>query len=317
MNKCLYCYEKIHEGSQMDQEYHAACSKKIFESERAPSIHYHLHDFQNLALQVIKRQSALTGVQNKISLGKESTSRRSAPDRLTIVGLMGEYILKTPSSTYAELPEIEHLTMRLANLVKITTVPHSLIRLGSGELAYITRRLDRREGNKIHIEDMCQLSEKLTEHKYRGSHEQIARLITRYSDHPGLDKVNYFELVLFCYLTGNSDMHLKNFSLLQDHGKAYTLCPAYDLVSTQLILSEDDEELALTLNGKKRRLKRHDFQTAMYSSGINHAAAKNIFDKFRDLEVLSASIIDKSFLSETMKSRYQQIIRQRSKILEE
>ena len=142
-----------------------------------------------------------------------------------------------------------YVTMHLAESVKINTVPHSLIRLKSGELAYITKRVDRSKKRKYHMEDMCQLTERQTEHKYKGSHEQIAKAINLYTSNPGLDKVNFYELVLFCYLTGNNDMHLKNFSLLKDENKEYNLCPAYDLVASELVVEGDDEELALNLNG--------------------------------------------------------------------
>src|SRR5690606_38986653 len=141
------------------------------------------------------------------------------------------YILKPPTPHYQQLPEVEDLTMHLAALAKIKTVPHSLIRLQSGKLAYITKRIDRTKKGKLHMEDMCQLTERLTEHKYQGSYEQIAKAILKYSALPGLDLVNFFELVVFSFLTCNADMHLKNFSLIQQPGMGMVFSPAYDLVA--------------------------------------------------------------------------------------
>lgn len=99
----------------------------------------------------------------------------------------------------------------LAEAAKIAVVPHGLIRFTDGELCYITRRIDRlSDGQKVSMEDMCQLTERLTEYKYKGSYEQIAKAIKKYSSAPQLDLVNFWELVVFSWITGNSDMHLKN-----------------------------------------------------------------------------------------------------------
>jgi serine/threonine-protein kinase HipA len=110
------------------------------------------------------------------------------------------------------------------------------------------------------MEDMCQLTERLTEHKYHASYEQIGKTILKYSTNPGLDLVNFCEIVLFSFLTGNADMHLKNFSLIYDSVNGPILAPAYDMLSTALVNPADDEDLALTLNGKKKRIKRKDFE---------------------------------------------------------
>ena len=144
--------------------------------------------------------------------------------------------MKPPTKQYRSLPELEDLTMHLAEISGIEVVPHSLIRLSSGKLSYITRRIDRRNEIKIHMEDMCQLTEKLTEQKYIGSYEQIAKAIAEYSANPGLDITNFFEQVLFSFLTGNSDMHLKIFSLIDSPEMGYVLSPAYDMIASSLVV---------------------------------------------------------------------------------
>lgn len=169
-----------------------------------------------LALRVLQSQMTVTGVQPKISLNLASREHKSDPKRFTIVGLWSNYILKPPTTNFPQMPEVEDLTMHLAKIVRINIVPHSLIRLKSGQLAYITKRIDRDSKQKLHIEDMCQLTERLTEHKYHASYEQIGKAILKYSGNPGLDIVNFCEMVLFSFLTGNADMHLKNFSVIYD-----------------------------------------------------------------------------------------------------
>src|SRR5690606_2026817 len=137
----------------------------------------------------------------------------------------------------------------------------------------------RTKKGKLAMEDMCQLTERLTEDKYYGSYEQIGKAILKHSVTPGLDVVNFFELVIFSFLTGNADMHLKNFSLLEQPGMGMTLSPAYDLVNTALVNPTDDEEMALTLNGRKKKLKKQDFVAAMNTLKVEEKQQENIFNK--------------------------------------
>lgn len=300
MNKCLYCYKPLAEG---EVDYHKTCARKIFESTTVPVLPYTRANIRELAREIVTASTTVTGVQAKLSL---DIARGCAgePQRFTIVGLWGRFILKPQTDRFANLPENEDLTMHLAEIVGIKTVPHSLIRFADGELCYITRRVDRtKKGEKIAMEDMCQLSERLTEDKYKGSYERIAKLIRQYSSAPLLDVVNFWEVVLFSWFTGNSDMHLKNFSLFRPVDN-YMLTPAYDLISTSIVMPEDDEELALTLNGKKKRLKRIDFETAMRASGMDDKAIVNLFNKFSKAIPKWYQIIEESFLSDDMKLAY-------------
>lgn len=305
--KCLFCYNEL-ELEQVD--FHPACSRKIFGSDIAPILYYTRDNISTLAKQIIRSQTTLTGVQPKLSL-EINRKDKNSPKRFTIVGLWGEYILKPQTDQFEQLPENEDLTMHLAEIAKIKTVPHSLIRFADGELCYITKRIDRsRKGDKIAMEDMCQLTERLTEYKYSGSYEQIAKIITKYSKAPILDLVNYWEQLLFCWLTGNSDMHLKNFSLFNPKGYGFILTPAYDLLSTVLVLPEDNEELALTLNGKKNKIKKIDFEKSMFNSGLSEKQIENIFTKFEKLLPDFISFIEKSFLIDDFKNRYKEILNQ-------
>ena len=312
MKQCLYCYKPLLNN---EIDFHAACSRKIFGTAVVPELPYTDDEMQDLATEIIRSQISVTGVQAKLSL-EISASKPKENKRFTIVGLWGAYILKPQTTTYAHLPEVEDLTMHLAEIAKISTVPHSLIRLKSGTLAYITKRLDRKGREKIQMEDMCQLTERLTEHKYHSSYENIAKTILRYSVNPVLDEIVFYEQIIFSFLTGNADMHLKNFSLLRTSVSGFTLMPAYDMVATILVNPADKEELALTLNGKKRKLKKTDFQKAFALNGLDEKSIERIFSKFVKAIPRWFEFIQLSFLPETMKSEYVDLITQRAKRLE-
>lgn len=304
MAKCLYCYKELKEGQT---DYHPSCAKKLYGVKTAPVLPYNRSQIGELAKRVVRAQTTLTGVQAKLSLDVNH-GQKNEPDRFTIVGLWGRFILKPQTDTYRSLPELEDLTMHMAEAAKIAVVPHGLIRFDDGELCYITRRIDRQpDGSKTAMEDMCQLSERLTEYKYKGSYEQIAKLIKKYSAVPQLDLVNFWEVVVFSWITGNSDMHLKNFSLHKTP-LGFCLTPAYDLLSTLIVMPQDTEELALTLNGKKRKIKRSDFEKAMTASGLNEKVIQNMANKFGKAISKWIDLIDNSFLPNDMKREYKRLI---------
>lgn len=311
MNRCLYCYQELGEGGT---DFHPQCGKKIFGSKTIPLLPYTKADIKQLAEQVIRSQTTLTGVQAKLSL--DILSSPNQPQRFTIVGLWGRYILKPQTEQFKYMPEVEDLTMHLAELAKVNVVPHSLIRFADGELAYITKRIDRTsKGEKLPMEDMCQLSERLTEYKYKGSYEKIAKIIMQYSSVPKLDIINFWEQVVFSWLTGNADMHLKNFSLYSQRKGYYSLTPGYDMLSTALLMPEDTEELALTLNGKRRKIKRSDFEVAMNGCSLEEKIIDNLFSKFIKVTDKWLKFIDISFLPQDMKQQYKLIITRKLDLL--
>jgi serine/threonine-protein kinase HipA len=269
-----------------------------------------------LASQVIRSQIAVTGVQPKLSLDIAPDKKETKAKRFTIVGLWGGYILKPQTEYYPHLPEVEDLTMHLATVSKISTVPHSLIRLQSGSLAYITKRIDRNKAGKLHMEDMCQLTERLTEDKYHGSYEKIAKAILQFATNPVLDVINFYEQVVFSLLTGNADMHLKNFSLINIPGEGYSLTPAYDLVATALVNKADEEDTALTLNGKKRKIKKQDFLEAFKRANLEGKVVENIFRKFESASASWPALIQVSYLPELMKEEFLMLVKERFARLE-
>jgi len=309
-SKCLYCYQPLNEN---EIDFHQSCSKKMFGTAQPPTLDFDIKQLEELAGQIVVKSIAVTGVQPKLSLDLEK--QKGSFSRLTIVGLNSNYILKPQSKIYNELPENEDLTMHLAELVKIKTAKHTLIRIDSGELAYLTKRFDRDNGEKIAVEDFCQLSENLTEHKYRGSIEKIGKLTEKYTSNTGFELQRLFELVLFSYLTGNSDMHLKNFSLIANTLGEYEFSPAYDLLSTALVIPDDSEETALTINGKRRKLKLNDFNHLAESLKINEKSLNAIYRRFDKVQIKWIQFVQQSFLSKEMKVNYTDFINSKYKNL--
>jgi len=296
MSKCLVCQGKLEES---EQDYHSACAKTLFGRAVAPQLDLRYDTLESAAADWLKTNTTVTGVQPKVALQWQS----GKSPRLTLVGALGgSHILKTPHPEYAHMPELEAVCMRLAATSNLPVVPHGLIRMASGELAYITKRIDRRaDGTKIAMEDMCQLAGRQSVDKYKGSHEQVAQLINSYSSQPLLDLVRYYEIVLFSFLIGNNDMHLKNFSLYAGGPRnGYVLTPAYDLLAVQLLMPSDDEDLALTAAGRKKKLTKANFAEAM-----GRVLPATVQDRlWRRVLAASAgwmSIIKNSFLPSPMK----------------
>lgn len=304
MNNCLFCYQPVETG-----DYHPTCSKKFFDTRQVPILELDKEKLDQLAQITVNERLALTGVQPKISL---SLNSENGSKRLTLVGLWGDYILKPQSPNYAFMPEVEDLSMHIAKLFKIETAQHALIRTSTGELAYITKRFDRVKDKKIHVEDLCQLSELLTEQKYKSSYERVGKIIKRYTTNSGLDTIKYFRLVLFSFITGNNDMHLKNFSLMHTD-KGILFSPAYDLLNVNLVFPDDKEDLALTLSGRKKKIKQVNFDELAMSLGITAIVRNNIYKDFSKQANKVYDLIDRSFLTDEYKEEYKTIFTKKLK----
>ena len=306
MCRCLYCYRPLKQG---EKDFHPNCARKFFGTEKVPMLDYTCKDLDQLALQIIKDRTSLTGVQPKLSL---HLNEHEGSQRLTIVGLWGDFICKPQTMQFKSMPETEDLTMHLAEMAKIDVVPHTLMRMADGTLCYLTRRVDRNvKGEKMAMEDMCQLTERQTEFKYKSSYERIAKAIAQYSSMPKMDVTNFFETVLFSWITGNNDMHLKNFSLYEPQDGTIRLTPAYDLLNAAILNPKDDEELALTLNGRKKRLNRSDFIAAGETMGIDPKTVDRLIGKYVRLHPRMSEFIGQSFLDEELKNRYSEVIHER------
>lgn len=310
MSKCLYCYRELEEG-QVD--FHPGCARKVFGKDVAPLLPYTRDNMSELARQVIRTSVSVTGVQAKMSLDV-NRGGKNEPAKFTIVGLWGKYIFKPQSAKYPYLPELEDLTMKMADAAHIRTARHTLIRLSDGELGYLTLRMDRsKKGEKISMLDMCQFSNRLTEHKYYGTYQQLAETVKRYSSAPMLDVQRFWEIVLFSWITGNSDMHCKNFSLIDTGSGEYVLAPAYDLLAVLLADPEDTEEMAMSFSvgGTKNGFGRDTFLTAFTQSGIPIAVAQKIIERLKACVPVWKELIDISFLPSKMKADYCALLEER------
>jgi serine/threonine-protein kinase HipA len=312
MSKCLYCYEEIDTTGNPD--YHGKCIKAFYGTTLAPTLPYRLDDMEQLAKDAVELSVAVPGVQPKLSLGWiKSALENGHEGSLTIMdALDGNYILKPQNAQYEQMPENEHLSMKLAELLKIEVVPSNMIRLASGELCYITKRIDRKkDGSKIHMIDFLQILE--LEDKYLGTMELLGKTIGELSVNTLMDKLRFFELTLFNFIIGNNDMHLKNFSMwLSDIG--WELSPAYDLLNVKIILPKDDEDTALLFGGKKKNFNKKYFDRFGALLELNEKQINSVYKKLEKWLPKAIQLIDNSFLNEDAKLSYKELIKQRTSL---
>lgn len=309
-NKCLHCYEVLAKG---EIDYHNGCIKTFFNQGLVPELPYDFSEMEKLAKDAALQSITVTGVQPKLSLGLiKNEMENGQRGRLTLMNALdGHYILKPQNILYPQMPENEHLSMKLAELFKIDVVPSSLIKLKSGELCYLTKRIDRTGGEKKHMIDFLQIME--LEDKYKGTMERLGKLIGELSENTLLDKLRFFELTIFNYIIGNNDMHLKNFSMfLSDMG--WVLSPAYDLLNVKMILSEDKEDTALMLGGKKEKFNKLYFDRFAETLKLNAKQMNVVYKRLNKWLPTAVNLIDKSFLSNENKITYAAKLKEKVKI---
>ena len=320
---CLCCGKPLLEQEETrGTGWHRKCVRNFFGTEKLPELDLSPEALDRLAEETAQKHLTVPGVQKKLSL---HLSRDAFP-RLTMVDAPAGYILKPQTPRLSSLPEAEDCVMRMADAAGITTVPHAMLKFTSAPAdqtarntyAFITRRIDRgfdphpprKSGNSAPkttemyaMEDFCQLSSRQTRDKYRGSYEKCAAVIRRWSSLPGLDLAELYYRLLVCFVTGNSDMHLKNFSLREKTSgqRDFVLSAAYDLLPVNVVLPEDTEETALTLHGKKRNLQKNDFLAFAETSGINPSAARRLLSRIISLEDRFHGICDASLMPAEMK----------------
>jgi len=313
MSKCLYCYNELDAIDRGD--YHTKCIKAFYGTKTAPALPYRLEEMEKLAKEAIELSVTVPGVQPKLSLGWiKSTLDDGHNGRLTIMdALEGLYILKPQNTQHEQMPENEHLSMKLAELFKIEVVPSNMIRLASGELCYITKRIDRKkDNNKVHMIDFLQILE--LDDKYLGTMENLGKTVGELSVNTLMDKLRFFELTLFNYIIGNNDMHLKNFSMwLSEIG--WVLSPAYDLLNVKIILPKDMDETALLLGGKKKNFNIGVFNQFGEVLKLNEKQINAVYKKLHTWLPKAIQLIDTSFLTDENKTQYKNLITQRVNLL--
>lgn len=314
MSRCLCCGKLLR--TETEHEWHASCIKSFFGTKKLPDIDVSKEVLHQIVIDSTNKGYTVPGVQKKMSL--HLTADGETP-RLTLVNYPTGYILKPQTEKYTALPEMEYLVMQMAEATGIKTVPYALIRMPSQEnsFAYITKRIDRIDGKMFAMEDFCQLEERLTEDKYRGSYERCGKIVAKYSTTSGFDMTELYLRTVFSFAVGNSDMHLKNFSLIETEegsGK-YILSAAYDMLSTNVVIPADKEQLALTLNGKKQNIRRKDFLVFADTIGISERSAEKMIEKIVKLKEKYILMCRDSYMPEQMKANLENLIEQRIAVL--
>lgn len=313
---CLCCgkplrTEDTHSG------WHKSCIRRFFGTAELPEIAIDESTFEALVIENTNKGYTVPGVQKKISL--HLFSGNNTP-RLTLMNYPTGYILKPQVPEFEALPQAEQLVMCMADAAGIATVPHALI-MGKDGPAYITKRVDRiftkNKMQMLAMEDFCQLDLRLTQDKYRGSYERCAKIIEKYSSRKGLDMTELYLRLVFSFIVGNSDMHLKNFSLLEtkEGSGKYVLSPAYDLLPINVIMPEDKEQLALAMNGKKANIRRKDFLVFADKCGIIRNSAEKMMAMLLSKREKFLAMCQNSMLPGHLKKCFASLIEERASVL--
>lgn len=314
---CLCC-GKLLRSDDTQIGWHKSCIKKFFGTTELPEMEIDEKTLEFLAAETTNRGYTVPGVPKKLSLHLFSEKNKS---RLTLVNHPTGYILKPQIAEFEALPEAEQLVMCMADAAGISTVPHALIR-GNGSLAYITKRVDRvfdqNHVQMLAMEDFCQLDLRLTQDKYKASYERCAKIIDKYSSRKGLDMTELYLRLVFSFIVGNSDMHLKNFSLIEtsEGSGKYLLSPAYDLLPVNVIMPEDKEQFALALNGKKMNMRRKDFLVFADECGISYRSAEKMIAMLLSMKEKFIGMCGDSLMPEHLKERFAALMKERISVLE-
>ena len=256
--------------------------------------------------QKLAGKLSISGVQPKLSVRLEG-------DKLLPVAKDGQYILKPQTQQFAELPQNEYLCMQMGRKFGLNTAESILLELSDGTFAYLVKRFDRfKKGThmeKLSCEDMHQILG--GPNKYAGSSEQIAKIINKYCTFAPLELQRFFEISIFNFAIGNGDAHRKNFSLLTNEKGIVALSPVYDLVSSRLVLPEEGDEIALTINGKQNRLTKNDFKGFAENIGVDASYAKNRIIELLVLQDDFSDMINKSTLTLRLRQKLTEILAER------
>ena len=272
----------------------------------------HLNDLPYTAAELRQeaanraKKLSIQGVQPKLS-----ATISVAKQEFKIVDQFGTYIIKPQNDLFPELPENEDVTMRMAKVFGLDVPFHGMLYAKDGSLSYFIKRFDRYgKGKKIATEDFAQLTGNTRDTKYRFTMEKLVPVIDEFCSFPAIEKADFFKRILFCYVTGNEDMHLKNFSLITKNGKT-TLTPIYDFLNSSIAIKNPEEEIALTLKGKKSNLKATDFidYYAKDRLQLNEKTVTTILVQMHNAIPKWKELLEISFLSEEMKNKYFELLK--------
>nr|WP_288982098.1 HipA domain-containing protein [uncultured Allomuricauda sp.] len=277
----------------------------------------HLNDLPFTAAELRReavnraKKLSIQGVQPKLSATISVVGQE-----FKIVDQFGTYIIKPQNDLFPQFPENEDISMRMAKEFGLEVPLHGMVYAKDGSLSYFIKRFDRYgKGKKYATEDFAQLTGNTRDTKYRFTMEKMVPIIEEFCSFPAIEKAEFFKRVIFCYVTGNEDMHLKNFSLITKRGMT-TLTPAYDLLNSSIAIKNPDEEIALTLKGKKSNLKASDFigYYAKERLQLNNKTIELILEQMQKVIPKWKELVEISFLSDDMKERYFNILESRLKM---
>lgn len=309
MTRCLVCYQKTDDVHAI---YHEQCARDVFRVPWIPTIAIDHANIHQSAVAMAGHMS-ISGAQPKVSACLDRTHRL-----LVLAQHSGEFILKPPS-TFPKIPENEALCMQLAKLAQIAVPPSGLIKTTDNTLVYLVRRFDLlAEQKKLHVEDFAQIMNVPSAPsylKYEGSYETLARSIQSNCTNTTLELLVFFERLLFAFLIGNGDMHLKNFSIIYQENGDLRLSPAYDLLSTKLVIPKESD-MALHMNGKKNKLTRVDFEIFGHNIGLAQKTIQITLNSFEKLHDPFAKLVKESFLPKSMVGDFLNILEDRFRRIE-
>ena len=272
----------------------------------------HLNDLPYTAAELRQeaanraKKLSIQGVQPKLSAAISVVEQE-----FKIVDQFGTYIIKPQNDLFPELPQNEDVTMKMAKAFGLDVPFHGMLYAKDGSLSYFIKRFDRYgKGKKIATEDFAQLTGNTRDTKYRFTMEKLVPVIDEFCSFPAIEKADFFKRVLFCYVTGNEDMHLKNFSLITKNGKT-TLTPIYDFLNSSIVIKNPEEEIALTLKGKKSNLKATDFidYYAKERLQLNEKTVVTILEQMENAIPKWKELLEISFLSDEMKEKYLELLK--------
>lgn len=308
MNKCPITYEKC------QGKYSKVGLAKL--SPRLSNLADLPYSAQEQRQEAASRSTKMSvqGIQPKLSAKLSIVN-----NEFSIVDSKGTFIIKPQSDIFREVPENEDLTMKMAKSFGIEVPLTGLVYSKDGSLSYFIKRFDRYGKNKkYHLEDFAQLTNNTRETKYNWSMEKLIPVIENFCTFPMLEKRKLFRRLIFCFITGNEDMHLKNFSLIT-RGSKIELSPAYDLLNSTISMNKAIEEIALPIKGKKGNItkkllfKYYGAEKLKLNDKIILSEIDNLVNKKESIETL----INISFLSSEMKGKYSELLSERYKRLDQ
>lgn len=279
----------------------------------APKLSY-LNDLPYTAVELRQeavnraKKLSIQGVQPKLSAAISIVDQE-----FKIVDQFGTYIIKPQNDLFPQLPENEDVTMRMAKVFDLEVPFHGMVYGKDESLSYFIKRFDRYgKGSKYATEDFAQLTGNTRDTKYRFTMEKLIPVLDEYCSFPAIEKADFFKRILFCYLTGNEDMHLKNFSLITKNGKT-TLAPIYDFLNSTIAVKNPEEEIALALKGKKSNLKAVDFVDYYGKERLqlNEKTIATILEQIKKATPEWKKLLEISFLSDDMKEKYLELLESR------